>query len=81
MQSGGGPDHIVWNRMADGSDAIDGGAELDRIRVPSASADDSFEISPLLTHVQLKAELGVQSDLVALEIIDLGAATGADTSP
>ena len=29
-------------------------------------------------HVRLKAELGVQSDLTSLEVIDLGAATGAD---
>jgi Ca2+-binding RTX toxin-like protein len=78
VEGGDGADHFVWNRMADGSDAIDGGAEQDRIRVPSSSADDSFEISSLLTHVRLKAELGVQSDLVGLEVIDLGAATGAD---
>ena len=72
----------MWNRLADGSDAVDGGADQDRLRVPSASGDDKFDISPLLSHVRLKAELGVesvQSDLTGLEIIDLGAATGADT--
>ena len=79
IEGGDGPDHVVWNRLADGSDTVDGGAEQDRIRVPSASADDSFEVSALLNHVRLKAELGVQSDLVGLEIVDLGAATGADT--
>jgi Ca2+-binding RTX toxin-like protein len=78
VQGDGGPDHVVWNRLADGSDTIDGGAEQDRIRVPSSAADDTFEVSALLTHVRLKAELGVQSDLTSLEVIDLGAATGAD---
>ena len=78
VEGGGGGDHVVWNRMADGSDAVDGGAEQDSIRVPSSAADDSFEVSALLTHVRLKAELGVQSDLTSLEVIDLGAATGAD---
>ena len=79
VQGDGGADHVVWNRLADGSDAVDGGAETDRIRVPSASGDDNFEISPLLADVRLKADLGAQTDLAALEIIDLGAATGADT--
>ena len=48
------------------------------IRVPSSSADDSFEVSALLNRTKLKADLGVQSELVGLEIVDLGAATGAD---
>ena len=52
IEGGDGPDHVVWNRLADGSDTVDGGAEQDRIRVPSASADDSFEVSPLLSHVR-----------------------------
>jgi Ca2+-binding RTX toxin-like protein len=78
VQGDGGPDHVVWNRLADGSDTIDGGTEQDRIRVPSSAADDTFEVSALLTHVRLKAEPGVQSDLTSLEVIDLGAATGAD---
>ena len=68
----------MWNRSADGSDTMDGGAEQDRIRVPSSSADDSFEVSALLNRTKLKADLGVQSELVGLEIVDLGAATGAD---
>ena len=63
---------------ADGADTIDGGAEQDRIRVPSSSADDSFEVSARLTHVQLKAELACSPTLTSLEVIDLGAATGAD---
>ena len=75
VQGDGGPDHVVWNRLADGTDTIDGGAEQDRIRVPSSAADDTFEVSALLTHVRLKAELGAVSDLT---VIDLGAATGAD---
>ena len=79
IEGGEGADHVVWNRLADGSDSVDGGPEVDRIRVPSSSADDSFEVTSLLTHVRLKAALGAQSDLVGLEIVDLGAAAGADT--
>ena len=78
VQGDGGPDHFVWNRGTDGADTMDGGADQDRIRVPSASDDDSFEVSAQLTHTRLKAGLTV-SDLTNLEIVDLGAATGADS--
>ena len=79
VEGGDGPDLVVWNRLADGADAVDGGAEVDRIRVPSSSADDVFEIWSQLGHVRLMAGIGDQTDLVGTEIVDLGAATGADS--
>jgi hypothetical protein len=76
IEAGDGADLLIWT-ASDGADAVSGDAGEDRLRVPTSSADDAYELSRVGPGVRVQR--GVSGLDIELEIIDIGLGTGADS--
>ena len=56
---------------------LGGDAGVDRLRVPSSTADDVYEVGPNGTRVRIRRG-AAQLDAATTEIVDVGLGTGAD---
>jgi Ca2+-binding RTX toxin-like protein len=74
-EGGDGADHFVWSPATDGNDEISGDAEQDRVRIPTATTDDTYQVSPDGARVRV---LGASQLTAEIEVVDIGMGAGAD---
>jgi Ca2+-binding RTX toxin-like protein len=76
VEGGDGNDELDWTAL-DGADAVSGDRGLDRLRVPSSSADDNYELLANGSRVRVQRGAGLLD--TDTEVIDVSLGSGTDS--